>query len=1134
MAKKITKKATKTLKNIALNKKAPVRGRVITVKNAEGDPDTTATILIQNKINYTPKVSVIIPVYNVEEYLRECLDSVVNQTLKEIEIICVDDGSTDKSLEILKEYAKKDNRITVITQKNLHAGVARNAGLAVARGEYVHFLDSDDFFELNMFEEMYNKAKKDKSDIVVCENAVYDSLSQKVTRFVRIDDRFAEVSPFSPETFKDILFNFTNPNPWTKLFSRDLFVKYDLYFEKYTRCNDITCVCSALAVAGKISTIQKPFAIYRSNQKNNVTAKRADNIDCFLYAADKLEKNLKRLNLYNSFKDAFINRIKSSFKWECSVCSNEQLENVKKMAQKFLSTELYNVLYVPKFSVIIPVYNTEEYLSQCLESVINQSLKDIEIICINDGSSDNSLKIMQQYADADKRIIILNQKNCGLATSRNNALKIVRGEYCDFLDADDFLVPDALEKLYNYAVKHDLDMLAFSGYNFYNNSDELLENLYWNFRWLPENWNKEIFTYKDCSDFMHLMAVSSCLTVYKTSFILKNNIRFPDGLVYEDNIFWTVAFTSGARYGILREKLYRRRLHDESITSNWDKNLRDWIDINDMLLQYLNSIKFDARIIDVYAKTRLKNIEDKYNNLNPIDKKRLARKLKCFLKKYKPQQFDIRKRYGVKSCLLFPYYLCANIVLKNVCIPWFKIQKHVKSLIYSHSARGRMDRILQQIQLSKNETIKQISNIMTTMQSVQNNIQKQIDNVKSQQNELVKQLNNNANNTKSQIDSVVLEQKSKFDMLADNIETVKHQFDNSFAENQNQTNNLTQQIDMLKNDFDKIKSELMSNIDSLSNTMQSNTDALRKDYTDFSGKINDTLNQNAKAIDVKYHELSENIQKNMSEQKSVFEKDIDSLSKQLNDITDSTASNNEHVDNVLNNIEKRVLTFEQNNKNLFVKNSEPYWANVYHDTINNSHWLTNKSVSPGRWAVSYIVLYVLYRILDEIEPQTILECGLGQSSKLTIQYTESHNADLTICENNPEWLSFFMRQFPTADKYAKILDTEMVHIVPEYESRTYKDFKSVIKNKKFNLVLIDGPLGSEHYSRPEILDIVDNLDKSFVIMLDDMNRIGEQETWKMLKAKLTEKGIAYKDTIYSSDKSVGLLCSPDLVYLTSL
>ena len=148
--------------------------QIINVKNAEGTPDTTAQVVVQNKIDYEPKVSVIIPVYNVELYLRICLESVLKQNLKEIEIICVDDGSTDKSLDILLEYAAKDNRITVLKQENLYAGVARNAGLAVARGEYLSFLDSDDFFEPDMHEEMYKKAKEDGSDVVVCGYWLYN------------------------------------------------------------------------------------------------------------------------------------------------------------------------------------------------------------------------------------------------------------------------------------------------------------------------------------------------------------------------------------------------------------------------------------------------------------------------------------------------------------------------------------------------------------------------------------------------------------------------------------------------------------------------------------------------------------------------------------------------------------------------------------------------------------------------------------------------------------------------------------------------------------------------------------------------------------------------------------------------
>ena len=118
-------------------------------------------------MSITPKVSVIIPVYNTAEFLRQCLDSIVNQTLQDIEIICVDDGSTDASLDILHEYASNDSRITILTQQNKGAGVARNTGMQIAHGEYLAFFDSDDFFDLRLFEKVTRKADATNADIVL-------------------------------------------------------------------------------------------------------------------------------------------------------------------------------------------------------------------------------------------------------------------------------------------------------------------------------------------------------------------------------------------------------------------------------------------------------------------------------------------------------------------------------------------------------------------------------------------------------------------------------------------------------------------------------------------------------------------------------------------------------------------------------------------------------------------------------------------------------------------------------------------------------------------------------------------------------------------------------------------------------
>ena len=132
------------------------------------------------------KVSVIISVYNVEKYLARCLDSVINQTLKDIEIICVNDGSTDNSAQILEEYAQKDERIKVITQVNSGLSEARNTGMSASTGEFIAFLDSDDFVDLDFYEALYNSAVKNNCEIA-CGNIIRENDKKKRKPFVDYD-----------------------------------------------------------------------------------------------------------------------------------------------------------------------------------------------------------------------------------------------------------------------------------------------------------------------------------------------------------------------------------------------------------------------------------------------------------------------------------------------------------------------------------------------------------------------------------------------------------------------------------------------------------------------------------------------------------------------------------------------------------------------------------------------------------------------------------------------------------------------------------------------------------------------------------------------------------------------------------
>ncbi|MBO5833348.1 MAG: glycosyltransferase [Alphaproteobacteria bacterium] len=313
----------------------------IKVKNAMGEADTVACIVVQNKIEYTPKVSVIVPVYNVEKYLAQCLDSILGQTLSEIEVICVDDGSTDNSMEILKEYAKRDNRITILSQQNLHAGVARNAGLAVARGEYLSFLDSDDWFDTDMLNQMYAKATKDQSDIVVCDADIYkdkDGTWDKPSYILRLKEIPNPQEPFNKDTLGNKIFSFTGSAVWTKLYARDFVMKNNLFFQNLYSCNDIGMNTSALLLASKISVVNQRFVHYRRDTSGQITTHRGATAISIIHAYYYVKAHMTANNL-----DMYLPLINELFlekaKWERSRCTFKQKIAYKKQAKQLMGDD---------------------------------------------------------------------------------------------------------------------------------------------------------------------------------------------------------------------------------------------------------------------------------------------------------------------------------------------------------------------------------------------------------------------------------------------------------------------------------------------------------------------------------------------------------------------------------------------------------------------------------------------------------------------------------------------------------------------------------------------------------------------------------------------------------------------------
>ena len=212
-------------------------------------------------------VSIIIPVYNVQEYLSVCLDSVIKQTIENKEIIVVNDGSTDKCYEILKEYKIKFPEMIIINQKNRGISETRNAGLKAASGEYIAFVDSDDFIEINMFEKMYNKAKRQSADIVICNYILYKDLSDKqelndlIIEGINKDGYIDKV-----EALKRFLLNDIKGYVWNKLHKRELFTENNITFPDFIVCEDTPVGFLLLASSQKIYLMNEPLYYYRQRE----------------------------------------------------------------------------------------------------------------------------------------------------------------------------------------------------------------------------------------------------------------------------------------------------------------------------------------------------------------------------------------------------------------------------------------------------------------------------------------------------------------------------------------------------------------------------------------------------------------------------------------------------------------------------------------------------------------------------------------------------------------------------------------------------------------------------------------------------------------------------------------------------
>ena len=431
------------------------------------------------------KVSVIVPVYNTGKYLYECLDSIINQSLKDIEIICVDDGSTDNSLEILEEYAKKDSRVKVYSNENKGLSIARNLGMEHANGKYIGFVDSDDYVDEFMFEKMYISCEQNDLDLAICKISLFDDETGEVNNDLNyynleVFDGFEKEVFNSDDTTKftlDIVVNVYN-----KLYRKSLLEDNSISFPPHLIFEDEIFFIKTYLNAKRISLVNEFLYHYRVNREGSITyLNKKNNYVDMVYIYKREREIFKEIGKYSQYKVLLANRMlflifarytqtspeyKENFynvlKEDLTeVLSDEEIRdnlslNVKNRALKIIESENYEEFskmdQFKIFSIILVCHNAGLYLDMGINSILNQHFSfesNIQLILINNGSTDETDSICRKYQQLypDNIVYIKKDEEMELYELEDEAEQYVKGDYTILLDEPYKLDRDVLSTL---------------------------------------------------------------------------------------------------------------------------------------------------------------------------------------------------------------------------------------------------------------------------------------------------------------------------------------------------------------------------------------------------------------------------------------------------------------------------------------------------------------------------------------------------------------------------------------------------------------------------------------------------------------------------------------------------------------
>ena len=553
-------------------------------------------------------ISIIVPIYNTEKYLGQCLDSILNQTYTNFEVLLVNDGSTDSSGMICQEYVENDSRFRYFEKDNGGVASARNLGLERSGGAYITFIDSDDWVEPNYLDVLYTALKENDTDVAI---STYKRFAQDgvfyLRSYSREDDEFLNIGTRSRDSFLEILprlgeLDHSFYSISSKLIKREIIG--NLLFDEQISYAEVLNFFFYLYLGVESVVFVRDYTyVYRTHDAS--TSQNVNELQALqeLEIYKKMFQQIDRMGLptFHYFK-----RMENVVTYRISGFPTSK---AIREYESFVSEVREMVTYQqPLISLIVPIYNVENYLWSCLDSIAKQTYSNIEVLLVNDGSPDGSGVICQEFVARDSRFRYIEKENGGLSDARNVGIARAQGEFLSFVDSDDWIEQTYVEDMYRAALFNDAEVVVSNYKKF-----DVKDNCYWIH--VFDDYYETHYSGEEL--IQQLPALERKDFSFTTSWgilfahRLFDAISFPKGKTIEDTRTNYRLFAESRRLTYIHKALYNYRVGVDSISSRITEKLL--VDVLECLMERMAVYAVKGWNVADERENVLTNLKMRYN-----------------------------------------------------------------------------------------------------------------------------------------------------------------------------------------------------------------------------------------------------------------------------------------------------------------------------------------------------------------------------------------------------------------------------------------------------------------------------------------------------------------------------------------